>query len=259
MSKKLDRLNRVIEIVKEKNGATVKELAQLFDVSEMTIRRDLAILEEQNIVNNVYGAVIFNPAGNKDLTTKKYSLTAAKTTREKEKICIGKYAATLIQPNDVVIIDTGSTTEQLASHLSGTTPMTILCYNINILNSLIEHDNIKLIVGGGYFHPNTLMFESNEGLTLIRSIRATKVFVSAAGIHEKLGVTCSNNYEVATKHAIMHSAVERILLADSSKFGVVRTSYFGDLTDFHTIITDTGLSPEWAKAIEELGIRLILV
>ncbi|ROR31883.1 DeoR family transcriptional regulator [Mobilisporobacter senegalensis] len=259
MSKKLDRLNQIISIIKEKNGATVKELASIFGVSEMTIRRDLAILESQNIVNNVYGAVIYNPSNAKENLEKNYSLNSAKIANDPEKARIGKYAASLINDNDVVIIDTGSTTEKLAANIPNTLLATVLCFNINILNRLVNKENLKLIFAGGYFHPNTQMFESSEGISLIKSTRAAKVFVSAAGIHEKLGVTCATNYEVPTKNAIMKSAVDKILLADSSKFGMVRSSYFAELSDFQTIITDSKLSSGWIDYIRKIGIELIML
>lgn len=259
MCKKLDRINQLIALIKEKNGATVKELASTFGVSEMTIRRDLAILESKHIVNNVYGAVIYNPANTKGTLDKNYSLNNARIANDSEKARIGKFAASLITDNDVAIIDTGSTTDKLAASIPDNLKATILCFNINILNHLINKENLKLIFAGGYFHPSTQMFESSEGISLIQSTRATKVFVSAAGIHEKLGVTCATNYETPTKNAIMDSAVEKILLADSSKFGVVRSSYFAELSDFQTIITDTSLPDGWASYIRKLGIELFMI
>ncbi|SHO52529.1 DeoR/GlpR family DNA-binding transcription regulator [Anaerocolumna xylanovorans] len=259
MSKKLDRLNQIATIVREKNGATVKELAAQFRVSEMTIRRDLSILESRHIINNVYGAAIYNPSSDTEVIENPYSLSNAKITKDSEKSRIGNFAASLINEEDVVIIDTGSTTEKLAMNINDSLHATILCFNINILNSLVDKENIKIIVPGGYFHHNTQMFESREGILLIKSIRATKVFVSAAGIHEKLGITCAANYEVPTKSAIMQSAVEKILLADSSKFGVVKSSFFADLSDFQMIVTDSALSDGWIDYINKLGIKLIMV
>ncbi|ROR31881.1 DeoR family transcriptional regulator [Mobilisporobacter senegalensis] len=259
MSKKLERMNQLISIIKEKNGASVKELAQMFNVSEMTIRRDLHILNSNHVVNNVYGATIYNPSNTLDNLDKNYTLLAAKVKRDSEKSRIGKYAVSLIENNDIIIIDSGSTTEKLATNIPSSIKATVLCFNFNILNSLSDKENINLIFAGGYFHPNTQMFESPEGISLIRNIRATKVFVSAAGIHEKLGITCANNYEAPTKNAILHSAAEKILLADSSKFGQVKSSYFADLCDFQKIISDINLPTSWIDHIKKLGIDLVMV
>ena len=258
MSKKLQRANKIIEILKEKNGASVKELASILNVSEMTIRRDLNILKSNNIVKNVYGATIYNPLNNIQKLSNPYNITEEIITNEREKLKIGQIAAKLIQPDDIIIIDTGTTTEKLAQSISDDIKLTALLYNINILTALKMKHNINLIFSGGYFHPNTQMFESPEGISLIENTRATKVFVSAAGIHEQLGVTCSNNYEVPTKRAIIGSSLEKILMVDSQKFGIVKSSYFADLNEFDIIITDSGISKEWINYINGLRIRLII-
>lgn len=258
MNKKLQRANKIIDILKEKNGATVKELALTLKVSEMTIRRDLEILKSNNIINNVYGAAIYNPSNNIEKLESFYDIENELIKHENEKIKIGKAAAGLINQDDIIIIDTGTTTEKLAEFIDNNLNISVLIYNTNILMALSKKKNIELIFSGGYFHPNTMMFESPEGISLIEKTRATKVFVSAAGIHENLGVTCSNNYEVLTKQAIIKSSVEKILLVDSEKFGVVKSSYFAELTDFDTIITDNKITPKWHKKINDLGIKLII-
>lgn len=258
MSKKLQRANKIIEILKQKNGASVKELASILGVSEMTIRRDLNILKSNNIVNNVYGATIYNPLNNIQKLANPYNITEEVVKNENKKCKIGEVAAKLIEPDDIIIIDTGTTTEKLAKSIRDDIKLTALLYNINILTALKLKPNINLIFSGGYFHPNTQMFESPEGISLIENTRATKVFVSAAGIHEQLGVTCSNNYEVSTKRAIIGSSLEKILLVDSQKFGIVKSSYFADLNEFDTIITDSDISEEWINYINNLKIRLII-
>lgn len=258
MNKKLQRTNKIINILKEKNGATVKELALTLGVSEMTIRRDLEVLKSNNIINNVYGAAIYNPSNSIEKLESFYNIENELIKNENEKIKIGKLAASLINEDDIIIIDTGTTTEKLAEFIDNNKNISVLIYNTNILMALSKKKNIQLIFSGGYFHPNTMMFESPEGISLIEKTRATKVFVSAAGVHENLGITCSNNYEVLTKQAIIKSSLEKILLVDSQKFGVVKSSYFADLNDFNTIITDSGINEEWKNKINALGIKLII-
>lgn len=259
MSKKADRLTGLVDVLKEKNGATVKDLAQMFCVSEMTIRRDLEILKSKNVVSNVYGAAIYNPSNSINNLNKDYNLLNAQITMDDEKTRIGALAASFVEDGDVIIIDVGSTTEKMALSLDPNMNMTIICYTYNILTALNKNDNLKLIVTGGYFHPGTQMFESPEGISLIRNVRAKKVFVSAAGIHDQLGITCANGYETSTKRAIIESGAERILLADSTKFGKIQSSFFAYLSDFQIIITDKGISPEWEELILEKGIKLYKV
>jgi len=257
MGKKADRINQLIDIIRSKNGASIKELASLLDVSEMTIRRDLAVLEKNNIVNNVYGAAIFNPKQNQFDSA--YELTSAQTTQDAEKRKIGAFAASLIEPKDIVVIDTGSTTEMLAQAIADDLEATILCYNSNIFNYLKPKENLSLLFSGGKYHPKTQMVESAEGISLITSMRFTKAFVSAAGIHHNLGVTCAYPYEVPTKKAILRSSVQKILLVDSSKFDEVKPAYFADLKDFDIIVTDDSIPEEWKQKIEEMKIKLYTV
>ncbi|MFQ9901151.1 MAG: DeoR/GlpR family DNA-binding transcription regulator [Ruthenibacterium sp.] len=134
-----------------------------------------------------------------------------------------------------------------------------VCYTRNILMQVGSLPHAALAMAGGFYHPGTQMFTSDEGVAFIHNIRANKVFISAAGVHEELGISCANSYEVATKRAILKSARQHILVADSSKFGVVRSAYFCNLTDIDTVVTDIGLSPEWANLLRQLGIVLYQV
>ncbi len=260
MGKKFERMNELIKIIKESQGASAKELSVKFNVSEMTIRRDLEILVKQNIVTNQYGAFFYIESSIVlDTLDDKYALNKAITSHIEAKQRIGEFAASLVKEDDILIIDTGSTTEFLARSLQNTLKATVLCYNRNILNYLVDKNNISMIFAGGYYHANTEMFESIEGLSLINHTRANKIFISAAGIHETLGVTCANNYEIATKKAIFKSGVEKILLVDSSKFSIVKSSHFANIEDFDMIITDSGISKTWIDMIRSKSIELHIV
>jgi DeoR family deoxyribose operon repressor len=103
------------------------------------------------------------------------------------------------------------------------------------------------------------MFKSPGGLDLIESTRSDKAYISAAGVHDSLGVTCANAYEIETKKAVMAATKTRILLADSSKFGKTLYAHFADLTDFNLIITDSAIPEEYVHRIEDLDISLIVV
>jgi len=104
-----------------------------------------------------------------------------------------------------------------------------------------------------------LMFESTEGLQTIKNFRATKAFISAAGINAQFGVTCSNSYERKTKKVVIRSSMRKILIADSSKFGEIRSDYFAELSDFDEIITDSQIPQEYMDLIKELDITLRIV
>ncbi|MBA7612900.1 Deoxyribose operon repressor [subsurface metagenome] len=256
---KNQRIKDIINILRIKNVANIKDLTKKLNVSEMTIRRDLNLLSNDNIVELIPGGAIFKPPFDSEREEEKYLITHEETRRIREKIKIGKKAASLIEPNDTVIIDVGSTTEYLAKFMPEDITVIILCYALNILVEIYRKRNCSPIFSGGYFHNNTLMFESPEGINLIRRTRADKAFVSAAGIHADLGVTCANPYELETKKAVLSSSKTKILLVDSSKFHKTKIAYFADLKDFDMVITDSDIPEDYKHIIRDLGIELVAV
>jgi DeoR family deoxyribose operon repressor len=248
-----------MEVLHKRQRVPIKELAQLLDVSEMTIRRDLVSLSEKNFVMNVRGLAMLNSQIDTEAVSGHYSLRLAANLHMKEKERIGAYAASLVGNEDCIIIDNGTTTEKLARNISPNLKITVLTTNLNIINCLCNNPNISLIFSGGYYHQDTSLFESPEGILLINKTRANKVFVSTSGIHQTLGVTCANSYELMIKNAILESGAERILLADSSKFGLIQTTFFAKLESFDKIITDRNLPRDWADFVRERGIELVTI
>ncbi|GAB4112949.1 MAG: hypothetical protein Kow00103_03710 [Candidatus Caldatribacteriota bacterium] len=225
----------------------------------MTIRRDLKGLARENLINIVPGGAVLKKSFSFNINEEKYLIKTAESLRLEEKIKISRKAASLVKPNEVIIIDTGSTTENLPKFIPQNMPLTIVCYALNILFNVYENRNWKLIFPGGYFHDDTLMFERPEGVEMIKKIRANRAFISAAGVSERLGITCATNYEKETKKAVINSSEKKILLVDSSKFGKVKISHFANLTDFDIIITDEGIPADFVEIIKKVGIKLYIV
>jgi len=256
---KNNRVNYLLNRLSIDGFASIKELSKKLEVSEMTIRRDIRELSENNVVTLIPGGAILKRNPPMEIDEEKYLIQTAESLMLEEKLKISRKAASLIDPNDVIIIDTGSTTENLPKFIPENMPLTVICYALNILFNVYENKNWKLVFPGGYFHSNTLMFESTEGIEIIKKIRANKAFISAAGVSEKLGVTCATAYEKETKKAVIESSDVKILLVDSTKFGKIKISHFADLTDFDIIITDTGISKEFVEIIKNIGIKLYIV
>ncbi len=257
MAKKDDRVKRLIDILRIRGFVSIKELSILLDVSEMTVRRDLKLLENKNVASNVNGTSVYNPAHLGFAND--YNLSDETEKQNSQKEAIGMFAASLVKKGDVIIVDTGTTTERIIPYLPQNLDLTVLTYATNILMELRRLSDINMIFAGGYYQPNTQIFISDEGLSLIKSIRAQKVFVSAAGIHKQLGVTCANAYEVPVKKLILNTSLQKILVADSKKFGSVRSSYFCELSDIDIVITDKELPEEWIQILKSKDIEFHLV
>jgi DeoR family deoxyribose operon repressor len=254
---KNERIKRIINLLRQKNAVTIKELTRLLNVSEMTIRRDLGLLGSDDIIEIIPGGAILKV--HDEPNGERYFIENAETRRTREKVRIGKKAASMIKPNDTIILDVGSTTEYVAKFIRDDLPVTILCYSLNILVDIYRKKYSNPIFAGGYFHENTLMFESPEGINLIKKTRADKSFISAAGFHETLGITCPHPYEVETKRASISTSNIKILVMDSTKFGKVKAAHFAEMKDFDMIITDNELGERYRQIIREAGIELILV
>lgn len=254
--KKTDRLKAIMETLRINNVSNVDELSRQLNVSHMTVRRDLVALEQEQEVRVLYGSVMLHPRRTEEAKQAPYSLIAAGAEFPEEKRRIGQLAASLIEPEDSLIIDAGSTTEYLAKYLPEDINYTVLSYALNIVAESARRRNCRTVFSGGLYHENTMMFESPEGLETIRSFRATKAFLSAAGLDADFGLTCMNAYERETKKLAIRSAQKVILLIDSSKFGVVRSDYFAPLSEFDEVITDQGIPDQYVTYIEDLGITV---
>lgn len=249
-----ERLDVIMKTLRIDGVSTVLELSRQLNVSHMTVRRDLLSLEKEQKVRVLYGSVMLERNIADSVKQSEYSLIDAGATHAGEKKRIGQLAASLVQPQDSLIIDSGSTTEYLAKFLPDNISYTVLCYSLNIIAEIARRKNCRAVFSGGDYHENTMMFEGPEGLTTIRNFRATIAFLSAAGVDKDYGVTCMNTYERETKKKAIQYSQRSILLVDSPTFGVVRSDYFANLSDFDEVITDGGVPPEYVEYMKSIGI-----
>ena len=259
MKKKDIRLNELIDLLRIEKKVPVKELGQRFNVTEMTIRRDIEILQSSNIVNLIHGIVFLNESHASSDDSLDYLVIQQQSIHDDEKERIAKFAAKMVEPGDSIIVDIGTTTSKLIKFLPTNYPITLICFTVNSLVEALKKNFEKLMFSGGIYHPGNQVFESDETITFLENIRSSKVFMSAAGVCENLGITCINQNEVLLKKTSIKNAMVKILLVDSSKFKVVKNAYFADLSDFDVIVTDNGITDEWIDIIDSFKIKLYIV
>ena len=260
MDKKKNRLMAIIDLLKERETMSVKELSEAFGVSEMTIRRDLEGLRKTNVIERSHGSATMKFSKAVPIDGGVYDIARDQIQHAQEKEAIARYAASLIEPNDFIIIDSGTTNVRIAKYIPQDKNISVLCYTFGILAELQKKsEGVGIIFAGGKFHPEDQMFTSRENVEYIRSFRANKMFIAASGFHQNLGITCIHSHEVENKKAAIASSATRILLIDSSKFCLVRPSYFATLRDIDILITDEGITREWRCVVEDAGIDLRIV
>ena len=256
MGKAVERKKQILNILNSRKLIFLNDLVTELGVSSMTVRRHLKILENSGAVTVHNGVVLLNE--DPDIADDKhYSLHNASTRNIDKKRAIGNRAVKLINEHDVIIIDTGSTCEFIAKAIPKDLDITTICYTLNTFMEIYNKQS-RIIFGGGFFHKNSMMFESSESIQLISNNRASMAFISASGVTIDLGVTCENYYEQKVKIAAINSSLKKVLVADSTKFGKVRVAHFAEITDFDIIITNDDLDPEFIDYFKENNISVIL-
>jgi DeoR family transcriptional regulator, deoxyribose operon repressor len=245
------RRETIEEFLKQDGAWKITDLANKLGVTTMTIRRDLDLLVQKGSVKVYHGVAV--PTKIQD-----YLVTEAESIRMGEKLRIAKAAASLVGPNETIIIDAGSTASMTAQELPRGIPLTVICLSLDAFLNVARNPDSEVILIGGIYHESSRVFESPESISLLKRHRATKAFISTSGFREDMGVTCSNQFEIEIKKAALHSSIEKILIADSSKFGKVNSYFFADLREFDTIITDTDLSKEALLLLRDQGIKVIV-
>lgn len=227
------RTARVNALAGALNGTGVlhlREAASLLGVSEMTVRRDIAGQPER--FGYLGGYIVARAADGP------YVMAQELTIHSAAKDAIAARAAALIEEDDTVFIDCGTTTPHLLRHLPPERRITVVCYALNIAAPLSVNPNVRLILLGGLYNPSSASFAVEDGLATLERIGINRAFLSAGGVHPERGVSCSNFHEVAVKQAVLRLAVNRCLLVDGSKLGKLRPAFFADLSAFDTLITN---------------------
>ena len=256
MDTKTVRIKKITNELMSKKIVSIKELVHLLDVSEMTIRRDVAELGKQGMIDVFFGGISMKADHGSGYN---YQIEKELTEKTDEKRRIAQKAVSLIEPNDVILIDTGSTTEMMLDYFTDDMNHVVYSYSLNIINRVCKKRSLRLVACGGYFHGNTSMFESEGGADLIKGACINKVFFGARGILEEVGITTAEPHEVNMKKAALQASKVKILLADSSKFGKAWYAKYAEFEDIDVVISDSTLGSEYRKMIEDNGITLYIV
>jgi DeoR family transcriptional regulator, deoxyribose operon repressor len=211
----------------------VREAATMFGVSEMTVRRDIA--ESHGRLAALGGHVIAVSESEAP-----YALDREQDSHLEAKLAACELALPLIAREDTIFIDSGTTTCHIASRLPTDLNLTVVCFSMNVAAILARMPTIRWLLIGGRYHSSTASFSGPQGASLLNDIRINKAFVSAGGVHRKLGVSCANFSEVGMKRAVIANAAESYLVIDSSKFDKVKAAHFADCSDFTAILSERG-------------------
>ncbi|MEX2942273.1 DNA-binding transcriptional repressor DeoR [Serratia fonticola] len=246
-----ERINRLVQALKRSDKIHLKEAAALLGVSEMTIRRDLSA--EPAAVVLLGGYVVTDPRIN---GVTNYFVSDQKAKQVAEKRRIGMLAAPLVNENDTVFFDCGTTTPAIIDAIADELPFTAICHSLNTFLALQDKPNCKVILCGGEFKPSNYIFTAVGQHNELDHICPNVAFISAAGITLQHGATCFNLDELAMKHKALDKAQQKILVADHSKFAQTKPACIGPLALFDKVITDRQPDPEFIEFFNQHAVTL---
>lgn len=249
-----ERRDRIEEILKVQNRILVAEMAELMETSEVTIRKDLQVLERRGVLKRVHrGAIlVHNP------TVIDLALLEKEHIHTREKDRIARKAAELIRDGEVIILDSGSTTTAIARALKARTGLTIITNAINIAFELAASKN-QVILIGGVVRENSFSLVGPLSEEALRSLTADKLFLGVDGIHCEYGLTTPNLQEATINRMMLHSATDVYVVADSSKIGRRSLGVIAEVRAAHHLITDGQIKASDRQSLQERGIEVIIV
>jgi DeoR family transcriptional regulator, fructose operon transcriptional repressor len=251
MSNHFNQLNtrqeKILNLLKISLEVKISELREHFDVTEMTIRRDLEKLEQMNLLKRTFGGAI--------LAIKEDTLRIRNQLYNEEKIKIGKKAAEGIQDNESIFMDGGSTTLQIAKHLPLLKGITVVTNALNIATELMER-GITTVLTGGILLDSTASMVGPIASTTLSSMAFDKVFLGASGLSALHGFSNSNNYESEIKKTVIRNSKEVNVVIDHSKFGTRALFSFASIADVHRILTDKTPCDSLRQTCSDAGVLI---
>lgn len=247
------RREKILELIREDGHAKVMDLSRIFKVTEVTIRQDLERIEKEGLIVREHGGAYLK---NIDSNVRNFSLQNQDNMAEKRIIALK--AIEFINDGDTIILDSGSTTTEIAKLLSGFRNLTVITNALNIALILGAQMGINVIVTGGEFKAPTLSLTGQKAADFFQSLHVDKLFLATAGIALKSGLTYPGISDICVKRAMIESANETYLVADSTKIGMSSFASLGALSLINYLITDSKVKSEDIAWLKNYDVQFII-
>jgi DeoR/GlpR family transcriptional regulator of sugar metabolism len=235
----------------EQDGKLIaKDLSQEIGVSEDTIRRDLRELAKDGLLQRVHGGAL--PA-----SPAMADFAGREQIRHSGKAAIGRAAAGLIQQGQVVILDGGTTSREIARHMASDLRVTVVTHSPTIALELVNHRNVEVILIGGRLFKHSIVAVGASCLEAIAKVRADVFFMGVPGVHPQTGLTTGDYEEAAVKRALSHAAADTYVLASAEKLGAASPYVVVDLNEVSGIITEKDVEDSLLQPYLEQGLAVI--
>jgi DeoR family fructose operon transcriptional repressor len=250
----IERRQWLIEQARHSGRLDVSSISSELGLAPETIRRDLKDLERQGLIRRVYGGAV--PV---ERLTFDSALTVRATRRQVQKNRIAAAAATFVKTAESVYLDEGNLPGLIANHLQPDRPMTVVTPSLAIATSLVDRPQVTVLVPGGRVRAQTLGTVDHWAVAMLESLVLDLAFIGGNGLTIEHGVTVPDSAVAAVKSMAMRVSRRRILVGDSSKYGVDSFVHIAHLRDFEVFITDDGLAVEHAAELHLRGVDVVRV
>ncbi|UQX87575.1 DeoR/GlpR family DNA-binding transcription regulator [Jatrophihabitans telluris] len=247
----IERRQWLIERARTSGRIDVSTMSEELGLAPETIRRDLNDLERQGLVRRVYGGAV--PV---ERLAFESGLTMRAQRRQEEKNRIAQAAATYVRAAESIYIDEGNLPQLIADHLRPERPITVVTPSLPIATSLVDRDNVEVIVLGGRVRATTLGAVDHWAVGMLSTLVLDLAFMGANGVTLEHGLTVPDGAVAAVKSMAMRVSRRRIFVADSSKYGSDSFVRFAELNEFERFVTDDALSVEHAAELHARGIEV---
>lgn len=254
MRSTVKRRDQIIQKIKKEGSVKVDDLSKEFEVSSVTIRNDLDFFEEKGLIHRTYGgALLRNNVYNDPSLEEKRKINVA------EKRRIGEYAAGLVKEGESIILDSGSTTREIALRLKNLKNLTIMTNAINIALDLADTSDLQIMLTGGVLRDKSYSLVGPEAERTMQNYYFDKLFLGVDGLDFEHGLTTSNPLEAQLNRIMVERSNNVIAVTDSSKFGRHSFSYICDLSPINTVITDKNITTDFEEKLKKRDITVVKV
>lgn len=251
-----ERREQIIQRLRQQGSVQVNDLSALFGVSTVTIRNDLAFLEKQGIAVRAYGGALICDS---NMPTAEPSVEDKSSLNTAVKRSIARAAAELIKPGHRVILDSGTTTCEIARMLRQHTDVIAMTNGMNVANALLEAEGVELLMTGGHLRRQSQSFYGDQAEQSLQNYHFDMLFLGVDAIDLERGVSTHNEDEARLNRKMSEVAERIIVVTDSSKFNRSSLHKIIDMQRIDMIIVDEGIPVECLEALRKMGIDVILV
>ena len=250
----IERQQEIVRLTNLQGKVSVAELSQRFGVSEVTIRSDLAVLDSKRLLVRSRGGAMVN-----DDLSRELSLKEKRQKHSELKQRLGRAAAALIKDDERIILDSGTTTEEVAANLREHKNLIVMTNGLNIALELSQVDKVEVMMTGGTLRKKSMSFYGAQAEQALKHYQFDKVVLGVDGFDLKTGLSTHFEAEATLNRLMCEVAREVVVVTDSSKFERRGFHLICSVMQVHTLVTDSGIPPLYVEELTRMGVQVHVI